>query len=278
MSRNLISEWYDFSGKTAVVTGGTGVLGSEMACALVDHGADVAILARKAKFSDSAKQRLENGKGQYVVVEADVLKRETLALALGKVIEAFGRNTVDVLINCAGGNHPQATTNPANTFFDLPQEALQFVFDLNIVGSILPSQIFGRVMAEQGYGSILNVSSMASFKPLTRVVGYSAAKAGINNFTQWLAVHMAHEYSPSIRVNALAPGFFIGNQNRALLLDEKDELTERGQLIIDHTPMGRFGKPDELIGTMLWLLSPASQFVTGITVPVDGGFSAFSGV
>ena len=155
---------------------------------------------------------------------------------------------------------------------------MNFVFDLNLIGTILPSQVVGKVMAAQDEGVILNLSSMTAFSPLTRVVGYAAAKAGINNFTQWLAVHMAQEYSPKIRVNALAPGFFIGNQNRALLLNDDGSLTARGQQIIDHTPMGRFGQSEELVGTMLWLLSPASQFVTGIIVPVDGGFSAFSGV
>ena len=163
--------------------------------------------------------------------------------------------------------------------FDLPDEALRFVFDLNIVGTILPSQVFGRYMAEKGEGIILNISSMSAYTPLTRIAAYSAAKAGVSNFTQWLAVHMAQEYSPNIRVNALAPGFFLTKQNHFLLIDEASGgLTERGQQVIDHTPMARFGSPEDLLGAVYWLLSPASAFVTGIVLPIDGGFEAYSGV
>ncbi len=183
------------------------------------------------------------------------------------------------MINGAGGNKPDATTGEDLSFFDLPADAFRWVFDLNLLGTILPSQIIGRQMAEQKKGVILNVSSMNSFRPLTRIPAYSAAKAGVSNFTQWLAVHMAQEYSPGIRVNAIAPGFFLTDQNRFLLTDtETGNLTSRGQKIIDHTPMGRFGNPEDLDGTVLWLMSPASEFVTGIVVPVDGGFSAYSGV
>ena len=276
MNIQEIGQWFDFTGKTAVITGGTGVLGSEMACALVGCGANVAILDRDPKLRDEMKTALDAGVGTYMVIQADVLKRDLLQDAIEKIVAAFGR--IDILINAAGGNHPRATSSADTPFFDLPQEALSFVIDLNMMGTMLPSQIIGKVMADQGEGIILNLSSMTAFTPLTHVVGYAAAKAGVSNFTQWLAVHMAQEYSPHIRVNALAPGFFIGQQNKALLLDEDGSLTKRGQQIIDHTPMGRFGKADELLGTMLWLLSPASKFVTGIIVPVDGGFSAFSGV
>lgn len=276
MNLQALTEWYDFTGKTAVITGGTGVLGSDMACALVGLGANVTLLARQPTLAADLEQRLAAGPGQYLVIQADVLERDLLEAAVEKIVGEYGR--IDILINAAGGNHPEATTTTDHKFFDLPLEALSFVFDLNLLGTILPSQVVGKVMAAQGEGVILNFSSMTAFTPLTRVVGYAAAKAGINNFTQWLAVHMAQEYSPHIRVNALAPGFFIGNQNRALLLNEDGSLTARGQQIIDHTPLGRFGESEELIGTMLWLLSPASRFVTGIIVPVDGGFSAFSGV
>lgn len=276
MNLKAVTDWYDFSGKTAVITGGTGVLGGEIACALVGCGANVAVLDRNPEIPEAMQQPLKAGPGRYMVTYADVLDREMLASAAEKVMDAFGR--IDILINAAGGNHPQATATPEQPFFDLPAGALKFVFDLNLLGTILPCQIFGRIMAEQQSGIILNFSSMAAITPLTRVVGYSAAKAGIGNFTQWLAVHMAQEYSANIRVNALAPGFFVGKQNRALLLDDDGNLTVRGQTIIDHTPMGRFGEADELLGTTLWLLSPASAFVTGIVVPVDGGFSAFSGV
>ncbi|HEX2521346.1 MAG TPA: SDR family oxidoreductase, partial [Terriglobia bacterium] len=218
-----------------------------------------------------------SGPGRAIVVRADVLKKEDLQEAAKKVIQAFGR--VDGLVNGAGGNSPQATTRPDLSFFDLPEEALRYVFDLNLLGVILPSQVFGKYMASQTEGVILNVSSMSAFTPLTRVVGYSAAKAGVNNFTQWLAVHMAQQYSPQLRVNAIAPGFFLTEQNRFLLTDkDTGQLTARGQSIMNHTPMGRFGQPEDLLGAALWLLSPASAFVTGIVVPIDGGFSAFSGV
>jgi NAD(P)-dependent dehydrogenase (short-subunit alcohol dehydrogenase family) len=275
MDLNELTKIYDFTGRCAVVTGGTGVLGREMVKALAGCGADVAVVARsKAK----AELVLSTpGPGRVAILEADVLKPETLRRALGEVISDFGR--VDCLVNAAGGNHPQAVTRSELTFFDLPEEALRFAFDLNVLGTLFPCQIFARQMAEQGEGVILNISSMSSFRPLTRVVGYSAAKAGVNNFTQWLAVHLAQECSTRIRVNAIAPGFFLTEQNRFLLTDEQTgQLTERGQSIIQHTPMGRFGQPEDLLGTVLWLLSPASAFVTGIVVPVDGGFSAFSGV
>jgi len=277
MNLEKLNEIYDFSGKTVVIPGGAGVLGGEMACALVGCGANVAILDRDPSLADRLVERLGCGPGCSIVVYADVLKRDTLIKAKEAILSEFG--SVDMLINAAGGNNPRATTGDELSFFDLPEDAIRFVFDLNIVGTILPCQIFGQSMAEQDSGVILNVSSMNAFRPLTRVLAYSAAKAGVSNFTQWLAVHMAQEYSPNIRVNALAPGFFMTQQNRFLLTDaETGELTDRGRTIIDHTPMGRFGDPEDLLGTVLWLLSPASGFVSGIVVPVDGGFSAFSGV
>jgi len=248
-----------------------------MACSLVACGANVAILDRDPALADRLKDRLDHGPGRAMVLGGDVLNRESLTGAQEAIAGEFG--AVDTLINAAGGNNARATTSAELRFFDLPEDALGFVFDLNIVGTILPSQVFGRSMADQGEGVILNISSMNAFRPLTRIPAYSAAKAGVSNFTQWLAVHMAQEYSPNIRVNALAPGFFMTVQNRFLLLDEASgELSPRGRTIIDHTPMRRFGDPEDLLGTMLWLLSPASAFVTGIIVPVDGGFSAFSGV
>jgi NAD(P)-dependent dehydrogenase (short-subunit alcohol dehydrogenase family) len=276
MNLDDLTKLYDFSGRSVVITGGTGVLGREMVRALVGCGANVAILARNMEKAESLIQQL-SGKGRAIAVEGDVIELETLRAAAQTITAEFGR--IDRLINSAGGNNPKATTGTDLSFFDIPEEALRFVFDLNIVGTILPSQVFGRPMVEQGSGVILNVSSMSAFQPLTRIVGYSAAKAGINNFTQWLAVHMAQEYSPNIRVNAIAPGFFQTEQNRFLLTDrDTGRLTPRGQSIIDHTPMGRFGEPQDLLGTVLWLLSPASAFITGIVVPIDGGFSAFSGV
>ncbi len=277
MNLDELTTLYDFSDRTIAITGGSGVLGAEIAVALTGCGANVAILDRKTDLEPSVQERLESAAGEALVVASDVLNREPFEQSVNAVLEAFGR--IDGLINAAGGNHPQATTGPEMSFFDLPAEAIRFTSDLNLLGTILPSQVIGRLMAEQGAGVILNISSMNAFRPLTRIPAYSAAKAAVSNFTQWLAVHMAQEYSPKIRVNAIAPGFFLTDQNRFLLTDKKSgELTPRGQSIIAHTPQGRFGNPEDLLGTVLWLLSPASEFVTGIVVPVDGGFSAFSGV
>jgi NAD(P)-dependent dehydrogenase (short-subunit alcohol dehydrogenase family) len=277
MNLQTVTEWFEFTGRTVAITGGAGILGGEMACMLVGCGANVAIMDRDPSLADRLMDRLGRGPGRSIVVYANVLERETLIEAEESIRAEFG--PVDALINAAGGNSPKATTSAELSFFDLPEEALRFVFDLNIVGTILPSQIFGRGMAERGEGVILNVSSMNAFRPLTRIPAYSSAKAGVSNFTQWLAVHMAQEYSPRIRVNAIAPGFFLTAQNRFLLTEEATgELTPRGQTIIDHTPMNRFGDPEDLLGTVLWLLSPASAFVSGVVIPVDGGFSAFSGV
>jgi NAD(P)-dependent dehydrogenase (short-subunit alcohol dehydrogenase family) len=248
-----------------------------MACALAQRGANVALLDKNVARGPALLDRMGAHASRAAVLETDVLDTASLQRALDEILQRFGK--VDALINGAGGNHPKATTNPNASFFDLPPEALRWVFDLNLTGTMLPSQVFGRAMAQAGAGTILNVSSMNAFRPLTRIAAYSAAKAGVSNFTQWLAVHMAQEYSPNIRVNAIAPGFFLTDQNRFLLTDEKTgELTARGRTIIAHTPMGRFGRPDDLLGAVIWLLSPASAFVTGIIVPIDGGFSAFSGV
>jgi NAD(P)-dependent dehydrogenase (short-subunit alcohol dehydrogenase family) len=272
-----VHDWYDFAGRTVLITGGAGILGGEMACMLVACGANVALMDRDPSLADRLMDRLDRGPGRAVVVYGDVLDREVLAEAGAEVQETLG--PIDTLINAAGGNHPKATTSETLSYFDLPEEALRFAFELNVVGTMLPSQVYGQGMAERGEGVILNVSSMNAFRPLTRIPAYSAAKAGVSNFTQWLSVHMAQEYSPRIRVNAIAPGFFLTEQNRFLLQEEETgDLTPRGQRIIDHTPMARFGDPADLLGTVLWLLSPASAFVTGIVVPVDGGFSAFSGV
>jgi len=276
MDLATLAGMYDFNGRTIVITGGTGVLCGAMAQALAGCGANLAVLARSEEKGAALVSKL-GGSGRTIVVVGDVLDKDSLTHAARRVLDEFGR--IDGLVNGAGGNSPQATARPDLSFFDLPEEALRYVFDLNLLGTILPSQIFGRQMAERGEGVILNISSMSAVRPLTRVVGYSAAKAGINNFTEWLAVHLAQEYSPRLRVNAVAPGFFLTEQNRALLTDPATgELTPRGRSIIAHTPMNRFGEPADLLGAVLWLLSPASAFVTGIVVPVDGGFSAFSGV
>lgn len=277
MDLNELTRMYDFSGVSVAITGGAGILGGELACALVGCNANVAIVDRSPEMAERLVHRFPPAGGRAIIVYGDVLDPAVMQETAERVLSEFGR--IDCLINAAGGNNPRATTGPDLSFFDIPPDALRFVFELNMVGTIIPSQVFGKYMAKQGHGNILNVSSMSAFRPLTRVLAYSAAKAGVSNFTQWLAVHMAKEYSPNIRVNAIAPGFFLTEQNRFLLTkQETGELTERGQAIIDHTPMGRFGEPEDLLGPVLWLLSPASAFVTGIVLPIDGGFSAFSGV
>jgi NAD(P)-dependent dehydrogenase (short-subunit alcohol dehydrogenase family) len=268
---------WNLSGRTIVIPGGAGILGGEMACALVGCGANVVILDRDLSRSQAMKERFQHGPGSGKWIHADVLVKESLVKARETIGDEFGK--VYGLINAAGGNHPKATTGPECSFFDLPEDALKHVVDLNLVGTILPSQVFGRMMADQAEGVIINISSMAAYRPLTRTVAYSASKAAVTNFTQWLAVHMAHEYSPNIRVNAIAPGFFHTAQNHFLLYDEKTgALTPRGTTIIGHTPMKRFGNPVDLLGVLWWLLSPGARFVTGAVIPVDGGFSAFSGV
>lgn len=273
-----LSRLYDFTGRTIVLTGAMGVIGGEIGCALVGCGANLVMLDRNL---DPAKGLLDlmgsEAAGRVVAVGADVLDVDSLRKAADIVLEKFG--PPDALINSAGGNKPEATTGPQRSFFDVSPDALRCVIDLNLLGTVLPSQVFGRSMVDRGEGVILNVSSMNAFRPLTRIPGYSAAKAAVSNFTQWLAVHMAQEYSPRIRVNAIAPGFLKTRQNEFLLVDkETGGLTPRGQTILAHTPMARFGTPDDLLGAVMWLLSPASAFVTGIVLPIDGGFSAFSGV
>lgn len=276
MNLSELTRLYDFTGRAVVVTGGTGVLGRAIVEALVGCGANVAIITRSIDKGTALVASLK-APGRAVALRCDVLKADELEAARQAVLEDFGR--VDGLVNAAGGNRPEATSSDKLSFFDLPEEALRQVFDLNLLGTLLPCQVFGKQMAQQGVGVILNISSISSLRPLTRVVGYSAAKAAINNFTAWLAVHLAREYSPNLRVNAIAPGFFLTEQNRFLLTEEKTgQLTARGQSIIDHTPMARFGEPQDLIGAVLWLLSPASSFVTGVVVAVDGGFQTFGGV
>lgn len=268
---------FGIGGRIAVVTGATGELGKTMAGALARAGARVAVLSRTREKAEQLAAGIEEAGGTAMGVAVDVTDLGQVEAAAEAVQSAWGR--VDILVNSAGGNHPDATAGPGKCFFDLPAEALEFVMKLNLLGTVFPCQVFGRLMAEQEEGCIINISSMAASRPLTRVFGYAATKAGIDNFTRWLAVHMAQEYAPAIRVNAIAPGFFETAQNRFLLRDpETMELSERGRKIIDHTPMGRFGDPEDLVGALLYLASPAACFVTGIVLPVDGGFSAFSGV
>ena len=284
----MTNDIFGLNGKTAVITGGGGVLGRSMAGALAERGVAVALLDLREGASIEAAREIVAKGGRAIGVPCDVLDKESLEAAKASVVHEFGG--VDILINGAGGNDPKATTSKETlerkdlieaadglkTFFDLDTAGIQFVFNVNFLGTLLATQIFGRMMAERGRGVILNVSSMNAFKPLTRIPAYSAAKAGVSNFTQWLATYFAPLH---IRVNAIAPGFFLTDQNRFLLTDERTgELTARGARIIAHTPMGRFGRPEDLAGALVWLVSDASAFVTGIVLPIDGGFSAFSGV
>ncbi|HDI00237.1 MAG TPA: SDR family oxidoreductase [Firmicutes bacterium] len=271
-----LEELFGLEGKVAAITGGGGVLCGTMARALGRLGVKVAVLDISEEAARKVAEDVEAEGGEALPLKCDVTDRGSLEEAREGTLERFGR--VDFLINGAGGNRPQATTSPELPFFKLPEDAVGWVFGLNFTGTFLASQVFGEHMAERREGVILNISSMNALRPLTRIPAYSAAKAAVSNFTQWLAVHMAQEYSPKIRVVAIAPGFFLTEQNRYLLLDDEGELTPRGRTIIGHTPQGRFGDPQDLIGAVVWLLSPSASFVTGIVVPVDGGFSAFSGV
>ena len=272
-----MSDIFSLKDKTVAITGGGGILCGEMCLALGKAGAKVAVLDLAEEAAAKIAKQIKADSGTAIAIKCNVLDKASIEAAKAKVESEFGK--LDILINGAGGNRKDATATPELPFFDLPAEAVKFVFELNFLGTFLPCQVFGKEMAESGSGIILNVSSMCALQPLTKVCGYSAAKAAVSNFTQWLAVHMCQNYSKDIRVNAIAPGFFLTEQNRFLLTEEKTgELTARGKTIIDHTPMGRFGDPGDLIGTVIWLLSDAAKFVTGIVVPIDGGFSAFSGV
>ena len=267
---------FDLTGRVALVTGGTGVLGGALAHGLAAAGAKVAVMGRREEKAAEVAAELRAAGGEALALPADVLDRAQLEAARARLLEKWGR--VDILVNAAGGNRPDATVVGELNFFGVSTEALTGVVNLNLLGTVLPSQVFGEAMVAAQRGSIINISSMAAARPLTRVVGYGAAKAALDNFTRWLAVEFAQKYGPGLRVNAVAPGFFVGEQNRDLLLTPEGAPTERGQKIIDHTPLGRFGEPEELVGTAVWLASDASKFVTGVVVPVDGGFSAYSGV
>ncbi|GAC1312754.1 MAG: SDR family oxidoreductase [Ktedonobacteraceae bacterium] len=268
---------FNIQGQTAVITGGSGGLGSVLARALAAAGARVAVISLHSTSSAKVVETIRADGGEAIGLACDVLDRAALEQAREEILRSFA--SIDILINAAGGNHPGATTSHEVSFFDLDRQAVDTVFDLNFAGTLQSCQVFGRSMVEQGHGCIVNIASMNALRPLTRIPAYSAAKAAVANFTQWLAVHMAQEYSVQIRVNAIAPGFFLTEQNRFLLTEaETGAMTPRGQAILNHTPMGRLGAPEDLVGTLLWLVSPASAFVTGTVIPVDGGFSAFSGV
>ena len=270
-------ERFSVAERTALITGGSGTLGSALARGFAQAGARVVVASRRAEACQRVAEEIRGAGGQAIGIACDVLERATLERAAEETRASFG--PVEILINAAGGNQPQATTGPDASFFDLEIQAVDAVLAGNYTGVFQSCQVFGRHMAERGEGCIINIASLSALRPLTRVVAYSAAKAAVANFTQWLAVHMAREHSPRIRVNAIAPGFFLTEQNRFLLTDaDGGGWTPRGQAIVAHTPMGRLGAPDDLLGTALWLASPASAFVTGVVVPVDGGFAAYSGV
>jgi NAD(P)-dependent dehydrogenase (short-subunit alcohol dehydrogenase family) len=273
---NFVSELFSLEGKTAVITGGTGILGGEMAMALAKSGVKVGILGRNKENADAMVAKIKAEGGEAMTIVGNVVQKDSMEQARDLILKTWGK--LDILINAAGGNMPGATIMPENTFFDLELQDFRKVMDLNLIGTVLPTQIIGAIMGKQKSGNIVNISSMAADRALTRVVGYSASKAAVNNFTKWMAVEMAHKFGEGIRVNAIAPGFFIGEQNKKLLLNDDGSYTDRGNTIIRNTPFKRFGKANELIGTLIWLCSDASKFVTGTVIPVDGGFSAFSGV
>jgi len=275
---SYVEELFSLKDKVAFFTGGGGILASAISEGLGKAGAKIVL----TDINEQAlKNQVEKLRSMGITVESfvmDAFNRDNIKDVADKVKSSFGR--VDILLNAAGGNIPEAVVSDKVSFWDMPFESIQKVVNINLfAGAIIPSQIFGKMMLENKDGGvIINFASMSSFRPLTKTIGYSAAKAAVANFTQWFAVYVAKEYSPKIRVNAIAPGFLVTNQNRDLLLNKDGSLTPRGEAVIAHTPMGRFGEPEELVGTIIWLVSPASSFVTGVVVPIDGGFNAFSGV
>lgn len=265
---------FDISGKVVVITGGTGVLGKAIAKYLALEGAKVVILGRKAEVAGAIVADITAAGGEALFLTTDVMDQSMLEQNLADIMARYGR--VDALLNAAGGNMPGATISPTGTFFDLKPEEFQKVLNLNLTGTVIPTQVFLKPMVEQKQGCIVNFSSMAAFRPMTRVCGYAAAKAGISNFTAYMATEVATKFGEGIRVNAIAPGFFLTEQNRALLTNPDGSLTARGEAVIRQTPFGRFGSPEELCGTIHYLISDASRFVTGTVAVVDGGFNTFA--
>jgi NAD(P)-dependent dehydrogenase (short-subunit alcohol dehydrogenase family) len=275
---DLLNKLFSLKDQVAVVTGGSGALGGAMARGLALAGARVVVVGRNEPRADAVVAEITANGGESIALLADVSDRSQLEIARYAIINHWGQ--IDILVNAAGGNIPAATITADASFFAMPDTAFEQVVNLNLIGSLLPSQVFGQAMVErsQPQGCIVNISSMSAIRVISRVVGYSAAKAAIDNFTRWLAVELAQKYGAGLRVNAIAPGFFIGEQNRDLLLHPDGSLSDRGQKIIDHTPAGRFGEPNELLSTLIWLCSSGASFVNGVVVPVDGGFSIYSGV
>lgn len=266
---------FSVQGKVAVITGAGGVICGAMAREMAKAGMKVALLNRTLEKAQRIAEEITAAGGEAAALQANVLEKETLEAARERILARFGR--VDVLVNGAGGNRKEASTSPEMSFFDIPFSALQDVFDLNVMGAILTTQVFGRDIVASS-GSVINIASMASIIPLTNTIAYSGAKAAAANFTQWLAVHFNQNYGRNIRVNAIAPGFLLTSQNRYLLQQENGEATERGRKVLDKTPMGRYGTPEEMAGAVIWLCSDAASFVNGAIIPIDGGFSAYWGV
>jgi len=272
-----LNNQFSLENKIAVITGGTGVLASEMVRTLALAGANVVVLARRKELAEETARKVEKESGKKAIaVVADVTDRSSLEAAYAEVLKTFGR--VDILVNAAGGNMPGAVVMPDQNFFDLNYQDTQKVIDLNLGGSILPTLVFCKGWVQSKQGVVVNISSMSAIRAITRVMGYSVAKGAIDTFTQWLSVEMATKYGEGIRVNAIAPGFFVTEQNRRLLTNVDGSLTDRGQKVINNTPMKRFGEANDLSGALVWLCSDSAKFVTGIVVCVDGGFSSFSGV
>lgn len=265
---------FDIKDYIVVITGGTGVLGREIGKYLALEGAHVILLGRKVEVGEQLAKDIQSKGGDATFMVCDVMDESSVQQVCDEVIRKYGR--VDALLNAAGGNMPGATISPTGTIFDVKVEEFQRVLNVNLTGTVIPTQVFLKPMVEAGKGSIVNFSSMAAFRPMTRVMGYAAAKAGISNFTAFMATEVAKKFTPCIRVNAIAPGFFLTNQNRALLTNEDGTLTERGADVIRQTPFGRFGRPEELCGTIHYLISEASTFVTGTVAVVDGGFNVFA--
>lgn len=268
---------FDLTGKVAVITGAAGVLCGEMSRELAECGCKIAVLDLNGKKAQEVADDINSKGGEAIAVSTNVLDKQSLIDARKAVMDKFGR--VDILLNGAGGNKKDATTGPDMSFFNIPLDALQWVFNLNFMGTVMTTQVFGEVLAEQKAGCVINISSMSAYRPLTRGVAYAAAKASITNFTEWMATYFNQEVSNNIRVNAIAPGFLLTEQNRFLLTDEKTGGdTARGKDVKKNTPMDRYGRPDELVGAIVFLASDAASFVNGIVLPVDGGFNAYSGV
>ena len=265
---------FDIKDNVVVITGGTGVLGRAIAIHLADQGAKVVIMGRKAEVGNAIVEEIKENGGEAMFLVTDVMNREILEQNLADILAAYGR--VDALLNAAGGNMPGATVAPSGTFFDLKIEEFQRVLDLNLTGTVLPTQVFLKPMVEQNKGAIVNFSSMAAFRPMTRVCGYAAAKAGISNFTAYMATEVAKKFGEGIRVNAIAPGFFLTEQNRSLLTNPDGSWTQRGEDVIRQTPFGRMGRAEELCGTIQYLISEAASFVTGTVAVVDGGFNTYA--